>query len=137
MRLLGMVVSAALGLIPSLGLMPVRAFAASDEAARNQAEAPDSPSQMTPSDAPLTDGTIGKAGAALRDVANLQEKYQGRLESATPQQKQGLSEQVNAEAVQAIQSHGLSVKEYTDVVRTAQRNPQVKQRLLDAANNGD
>jgi hypothetical protein len=84
--------------------------------------------------APISDGTIGKAGAALRDVANLQQKYQGRMETATPEQKQGLSQQANAEAVQAIQSHGISVQEYSQVVRTAQNDPQLKQRLLEAAN---
>jgi hypothetical protein len=85
----------------------------------------------------IPDGTISKAGAALHDVANLQQKYQGKMESASPQQKQGLSEQANAEAVQAIQSHGLSLQEYSNIVRTAQNNPQIKQRLLDAANNGE
>jgi hypothetical protein len=116
----------ALGLAPALGL------AAPDQMSPAQAPA----SRATPNapGASITDGTIGKAGAALRDVAKLQEKYQGKMESATPEQKQGLSEQANAEAVQAIQSHGLSVQEYSSVVRTAQNNPQVKQRLLNAAN---
>lgn len=82
----------------------------------------------------VPDATIGKAGAALRDVANLQEKYQPKMDSASPKEKEGLSAQANAEAVQAIQSHGLSVQEYSTVVRTAQTNPEVKQRLLDAAN---
>jgi Domain of unknown function (DUF4168) len=83
--------------------------------------------------ATIPDQTIGKAGAALHDVAKLQQKYQGQMDSATPEQKKGLSEQANAEAVQAIQSHGISVQEYSTVVRTAQNDPQVKQRLLDAA----
>jgi hypothetical protein len=84
--------------------------------------------------APVPDATISKAGAALRDVANLQEKYQPKMDSATPKEKEGLSAQANAEAVQAIQSHGLSMQEYSSVVRMAQTNPQVRQRLLDAAN---
>jgi hypothetical protein len=92
---------------------------------------------QSPGAQPIPDQTIGKAGAALHDVAKLQQKYQGQMDSASPQQKQGLSEQANAEAVQAIQSHGISVQEYSNVVRTAQNNPQVKQRLLDAARQGD
>ena len=107
----------------ALGLAPVLALAAPNELPQTQAGTPNIP-----------DGTIGKAGAALHDVVKLQEKYQGQIESASPQQKQGLSEQANAEAVQAIQSHGLSVQEYSNVVRTAQNDPQVKQRLLNAAN---
>jgi len=87
--------------------------------------------------APIPDQEIGKAGAALHDVAKLQQKYQGQMDSASPEQKKGLSEQANAEAVQAIQSHGISVQEYSNVVRTAQNNPQVKQRLLDAAKQGN
>jgi Domain of unknown function (DUF4168) len=82
---------------------------------------------------PIPDQTIGKAGAALHDVAKLQQKYESQMDSASPEQKKGLSEQANAEAVQAIQSHGISVHEYSTVVRTAQNDPQLKQRLLDAA----
>jgi hypothetical protein len=98
------------------------------------------PAAVSPQTGPaaaIPDQTIGKAGAALHDVAKLQQKYQGQMESASPEQKKGISEQANAEAVQAIQSHGLSIQEYSNVVRTAQNNPQVKQRLLAAAKQGD
>jgi hypothetical protein len=95
------------------------------------------PAGQSPAAQPIPDQTIGKAGAALHDVAKLQQKYQGKMESASPQQKQSLSEQANAEAVQAIQSHGISVQEYSNVMRTAQNNPQVKERVLTAAKQGD
>ncbi len=85
----------------------------------------------------VPDQTIGKAGAALHDVEKLQHRYQGEMSSASPEQKQGLSEQANAEAVQAIQSHGISLREYSNIIHTAQNNPQVKQRLLQAARQGD
>jgi hypothetical protein len=112
----------------ALALAPGLALAAPDTVAPGAAGAA-SPAPSIP------ESTIGKAGAALRDVASLQEKYQPKMDSATSQQeKQGISERANAEAVQAIQSHGLSVQEYSTVVRTAQTDPQVKQRLLDAAN---
>ena len=118
-RILTLAAGVALGLAPALVLA-------------QPAQSP--PAEVAPpSNETISDGTIGKAGAALHDVAKLREKYQGKMESATPEQKQGLSEQANAEAVQAIQSHGLSVQEYSNVVRTAQRDPQVKQRLLAAA----
>ena len=107
----------------TLGLAPAAAFAAPEQRPAPQAEA-----QTIP------DSTISKAGAALHDVAGLQRKYQDKIDSASPEQKQGLSEQANAEAVQAIQSHGISVLEYSGVVRTAQNNPQIKQRLLEAVN---
>jgi Tfp pilus assembly protein PilE len=109
----------------ALCLAPGMALAASDMT---------SPSQAAPT-TQIPETIINKAGAALRDVAQLQEKYQPKMDSAGSEKaKQGLSEQANAEAVQAIQSHGLSVQEYSTVVRTAQSDPQVKQRLLNAAN---
>ena len=121
-RLTILVTAVMLGLAPTLSL-----------AAPNQT--PSSPLEPASPPAPaIPDETIGKVGAALRDVAKLQEKFQGQMEMASPAQKRGLSEQANAEAVQAIQSHGLSVQEYSSVVRTAQNNPQIKQRVLDAAN---
>jgi len=82
----------------------------------------------------VSDATVGKAGAALRDVINVRENYDPRIQAAeTPEQKRGLSEQASAEAVQAIQTHGLSVEEYSRVVRLAQADPQLRQRLLTAA----
>jgi len=119
-RPMGWALAIALCLTPAVGK------AASD------APAPQSPPAPAAS---VPDATVGKAGAALRDVANLQEKYQPRMDQAGSQQeKQQLAERANAEAVQAIQSHGLSVQEYSSVVRSAQANPQLRQRLLDAAN---
>lgn len=112
----------------ALSVAPVAAFAAPNQP--SQMPTPPSPSEAQQ----IPDGTITKAGAALHDVAGLQQKYQGKMESATPEQKQGLSDQANAEAVQAIQAHGLSVQEYSKVVHTAQNDPQIKQRLLSAAN---
>jgi hypothetical protein len=110
----------------ALGLAPALAIAAPDQQPASQA-----------GPAAIPDTTIGKAGAALHDVAKLQEKYQGKMDSASPEQKKDLGAQANAEAVQAIQSHGISVQEYSNVVRTAQNNPQIKQRLLEAAKQGD
>jgi hypothetical protein len=116
----------------ALGLAPAVTLAAQDTPSP---PAPSAAPAAPPPAAPIPDATIGKAGAALRDVANLQEKYQPKMDSAGSQkEKQGLAERANAEAVQAIQSHGLSVQEYSNVVRSAQNNPQLRQRLLDAAN---
>src|SRR5690349_19786675 len=111
----------------ALSLAPPLALAAQD--------APPPQAPPAPPSGSVSDATIGKAGAALRDVASLQEKYQPKMDQAGSQQeKQGLAARANAEAVQAIQSHGLSVQEYSNVVRMAQSNPQLRQRLLDAAN---
>jgi hypothetical protein len=113
------------GVALTLTLAPAVAFAQSVQ-----------PPPSAPSAAAIPDDTINKAGAALHDVALVKQKYVGEIEQASPTQKQTLSAQANAEAVQAIQSHGLSVQQYASVIRTAQNDPQLKQRLLSAADRG-
>lgn len=82
----------------------------------------------------MTDATITRAGAAMRDVVKVKQVYAGRIEAApTSEQKRGLSDQATAEAMQAIQSHGISLQEYTQVMRLAQNDPQLRTRLLEAA----
>jgi hypothetical protein len=90
--------------------------------------------QMPAASGPISDATIGKAGAALHDISKVQQDYSGKLNAAgSNEEKRSLTEQANAEAVQAIQSHGLSIQEYSNVVQTARSDPQLKQRLLNAA----
>lgn len=92
------------------------------------------PSAQTAPDSSVSNDTLTKAGKALRDVAKIQENYEGQIEAApTQEQKQGLSSQASAEAVQAINSKGLSVQEYNRVIQIARANPTVKQKLLSAA----
>jgi hypothetical protein len=90
--------------------------------------------RMPAASGPISDATLGKAGAALHDIAKVQQDYSGKLSSAgSNEEKRSLTEQANAEAVQAIESHGLSLQEYSQVVQTARSDPQMKQRLLNAA----
>jgi hypothetical protein len=121
----------ALGAGVALTLAPALAFGQSGQSPSS------APSAQSPSSAAaIPDDTINKTGAALHDVVQVNQKYVGEMQSASPAQKQALSAQANAEAVQAIQSHGLSVEQYTSVIRTAQNDPQLKQRLLSAADRG-
>jgi hypothetical protein len=103
----------------------------------NPSQVDQGPAQMPTQSAPITDETVGKAGAALRDVAKVQQTYTGKINAAgSNDEKRSLSEQADAQAIDAIQSHGLSVQEYSSLVRTAQTDPQLRQRLLKAANGG-
>jgi hypothetical protein len=105
-----------------------------DQGQTDQGRADQGQTRMPTTSSPMSDATVAKAGAALKDIAKVQRDYSGKLSSAeSNEQKHSLTEQANAEAVQAIQSHGLSLQEYSSVVQTARSDPQLKQRLLDAA----
>jgi esterase/lipase len=95
-----------------------------------QGVTPPSPGMTTS----IPDATIQKAGAALRQIAQIQQDYQQHMKSAqTQEQQQGLTQQANAQAVQAVKNQGLSVDQYNQVIRVAQADPGTRQRLLAAA----
>jgi hypothetical protein len=86
------------------------------------------------SGANMSDATVKKVGAALRQVAQIQETYSQRLQSAnTPMQKQDISKQASDAAVTAITQQGLTIDQYSQVIRAAQRDPALKERVLAAA----
>jgi len=133
-RKMGLLLSA------GLGLATVTTIAAAapgnpggSQADQGQAQG-EAQARMPAASGPISDATLGKAGAALHDIAKVQQDYSSKLNSAgSNEEKHSLTEQANAEAVQAIQSHGLSLQEYSQVVQTARSDPQMKQRLLNAA----
>lgn len=84
--------------------------------------------------AAVSDATVGKVGAALRDVVQIKQSYAQRLQSAkTPTEQQDLSKQASGEATASISRHGLTVEQYNQVIHEAQADPALKQRVLAAA----
>lgn len=82
----------------------------------------------------VSDATVGKVGAALREVAQIKQSYAQRLQSAkTPTEQQDLSKQASGEATASIAHHGLTVDQYNQVIHAAQTDPALKQRVLAAA----
>lgn len=82
----------------------------------------------------IPDATVQKTGAALRDVAGIQQEFSQRIEAApAPEQRQRLVDQASQAAAQAINNRGLSVDEYNRVIQLTQTDPNLKQRVLAAA----
>jgi GTP1/Obg family GTP-binding protein len=89
------------------------------------------------SGANMSDATVKKVGAALRQVAQVEQTYSQRLQSAnTPEQKQDISKQASGAAVTAITQQGLTIDQYNQVIQAAQSDPALKQRVLAAAGAG-
>jgi GTP1/Obg family GTP-binding protein len=89
------------------------------------------------SGANMSDATVSKVGAALRQVAQIEQTYSQRLQSAnTAVQKQDISQQASDAAVTAITQQGLTIDQYNQVIQAAQSDPALKQRVLAAAGAG-
>jgi hypothetical protein len=82
----------------------------------------------------VPEGTINKAAAALRRVSEIKQTYSQRLGGAKTQDElQTLQRQATDEAVKAIGDQGLTVDQYNQVIRQAQANPKLRDKLLAAA----
>jgi GTP1/Obg family GTP-binding protein len=115
------------GVVPAAMLATAMALPAA-------AQQPSGPPSGAVSGANMSDATVSKVGAALRQVAQIKETYSQRLQSAnTPMQKQDISKQASGAAVTAITQQGLTIDQYNQVIRAAQSDPALKQRVLAAA----
>ena len=86
---------------------------------------------------PLPDETIAKAGAALRQVAAIQNVYEPKLQAAgTPDERARVGNEEMDAAKKAVSDQGLTVDEYNNVMRLAQADPALSERLKRAATSG-
>lgn len=85
------------------------------------------PSAGTPN---IPEEKLDKAAAAMKNVVSVKQSYQSQIEAAAPADKERLAGEANTAAVKAVTDQGLSVEEYTSIMRTAQRDPEVRQKIL-------
>jgi Domain of unknown function (DUF4168) len=85
----------------------------------------------------LSDAMVHKVGAALRQTVTIRQKYAEQAQATkSEQQQEALTAQAQTEMMQAISEQGLSVQQYNQVIQMAQADPNLKQRLLSAAQSG-
>jgi hypothetical protein len=96
--------------------------------ANGQAQSP-SPDLSNPA-SKIPDQKLDAAAAAVERVAGVKEDYQQRIDAAPPSDKERIAQEGNNAILKAITDQGLSVEEYTSILRVAQNNPEVRQKLL-------
>ena len=97
---------------------------------RPQLQSPQTPPLRTPSpSAPISDEKLSAAAAAIGQVATIQQSYESRIAAAPPSDKQRLTKEGNDALEKAVTDQGLSVDEYNSIIRTAQNDPTVREKL--------
>jgi predicted TIM-barrel fold metal-dependent hydrolase len=77
----------------------------------------------------IPDQKLDAAAAAIEQVATLKLDYQQRIAAAAPADKERiLNEAVNALA-KAVTDQGLSVEEYDSILKVAQNDPDVREKI--------
>jgi hypothetical protein len=97
-------------------------------AANAQAQSPSpSPSDQSQN---IPDQKLDAAAAALAQVSSVKENYQQRIEAAAPSDKQRIADEGNKALTEAVTGQGLSVEEYTSIIVVAQKDPEVREKIL-------
>lgn len=103
-------------------------------AAQAQQQSPSGPSVTTPS--PTTTPTIipdkklDAAAAAVKKVSVIKNKYDQQLAEAPVADKERLQDEAGDAMAKAVTDQGLSIEEYTTILTAAQKDPAVRDKLL-------
>ena len=103
-------------------------------AAHAQQQSPSGPSVTTPS--PTTTPTIipdkkrDAAAAAVKKVSVIKNKYDQQLAEAPVAEKGRLRDEAGNAMAKAVTDQGLSIEEYTTILTAAQKDPVVRDKLL-------
>ena len=104
-------------------------------AAQAQQQSPSGPSSVitpspttTPTDIP--DKKLDAAAAALKKVSVIKNKYDQQLAEAPVAEKERLEGEAGDAMAKAVTDQGLSIEEYTAILKVAQKDPVVRDKLL-------
>jgi Domain of unknown function (DUF4168) len=87
-----------------------------------------SPQAQSPSPT-ISDEKLNAAAAAIGRVTSIRQSYEPKIAAAPPANKQHMTEEANDAMKKAVADQGLSVDEYNSIIRTAQNDPSVRQKL--------
>jgi hypothetical protein len=116
--------------VSALLLIPAANAQMNPPQARPQTGAPQTQSPHAQSPSPtISDEKLNAAAAAIGQVTNIRKSYERKIAEAPPAEKQKLTEEANGALEKAVTDQGLSVDEYNSIIRTAQNDPAVRQKL--------
>src|SRR5580704_16827392 len=103
-------------------------------AAQAQQQSPSGPSATTPSSTTtptiIPDKKLDAAAAAVKKVSVIKNKYDQQLAEAPVAEKERLQGEAGNAMAKAVTDQGLSIEEYTTILTAAQKDPIVRDKLL-------
>jgi hypothetical protein len=107
-------------------------------AAQAQQQSPSGPSVTTPSPTTtpteIPDKKLDAAAAALKKVSAIKDNYVQKLAEAPVAEKERLEGEAGDAMAKAVTDQGLSIEEYTAILKVAQKDPVVRGKLLQRMN---
>jgi hypothetical protein len=128
-RLLRPFAAAALGISAFL-LLPAADAQMNSPQPRPQAQSPQTQPPRAQSPSPtISDEKLDAAAAAIGQVTNVRQNYERKIAAAPESDKSRLTVEANDALEKAVTDQGLSVDEYNSIIRTAQNDPKLRQKL--------
>jgi len=123
-------VAAAVLSVGALLLIPAANAQMNPPQARPQTQSPrtEPPQAQSPSPT-ISDDKLNAAAIAIGQVTNIRQSYEPKIAAASASDKQRLTKEANDAMEKAVTDQGLSVDEYNSIIRTAQNDPTVRQKL--------
>ena len=116
--------------VTGLLLLPAANAQMNQTQPRPQVQSPQaqSPEEQSPSPT-IPDEKLTAAAVALGEVTSIRQSYERKIAEAPQPDKQRVTEEANNALKKAVTDQGLSVDEYNTILRTAQNDPTVRQKL--------
>jgi hypothetical protein len=77
----------------------------------------------------ISDQKLDQAAAAIAHVDSLHKSYQQKLAQSPPEEQQRVIAEASNALQKAVTDQGLSVDEYNTIVKTAQNDPALREKL--------
>jgi hypothetical protein len=84
----------------------------------------------SPQPADIPDKKLDAAAAAAKKVVAVSDEYEQKIATASEADKQRLTGEARQATIKAVSDEGLSIDEYASIMRTAQNNSSVRDRLI-------
>jgi len=103
--------------------------------AHTQTKPPAGSSVISPPDqatAPtnIPDDKLDAVAGAVKGVSAVMDTYEQKVARAPAADKQRLIDEADDAVTKAVTKHGLSIEEYTAIIRVAEKDPVVRDKLL-------
>jgi Spy/CpxP family protein refolding chaperone len=85
----------------------------------------------------IPDQKLDAAAQALQKVVDIKRTYEQRIEAASEPERQTIVDEAKNALAKAVTDQGLSIEEYTAIIVIAQRDPEVREKILSRLPQGD
>jgi hypothetical protein len=87
-------------------------------------------SQNQPAPSGISDQKLDQAAAAMARVNSLHKSYEQKLTQTPPEQQDRVVAEANNALQKAVTDQGLSVDEYNTIIKNAQNDPAIRDKLV-------